>query len=138
MPRTLSRLGLTGTTRPPNEAPVRFCSSVLPTLPGVSVAPMSATERGLKNGSSGCLSCRRMSCANVIWNHAFAYSARNRPCCATGAQGGGAQTGRRRCEPGWLLRRRKQQGHQRLGVIAEEPSIGDRTRDLSLELLDQM
>jgi len=31
----------------------RFQRSVRPTLPGVSVAPMTATVRGLKNGVSG-------------------------------------------------------------------------------------
>ena len=54
-PSTVSRRGLTGWTAPPNEVATRFARTVRPTLPGVSVAPMTATDRGLKNGSSGCL-----------------------------------------------------------------------------------
>src|SRR5687768_12257050 len=61
MPRMLSRLGLTGRTAPPNGLLIRFHSTVLPTLPFLSVAPMTATERGRKSGSSGWRLERRTS-----------------------------------------------------------------------------
>ncbi len=50
---------------PPNGVEIRLWSSVRPTLPGVSVAPMTATVRGAKNASSGCLSWRNTSCARL-------------------------------------------------------------------------
>ncbi len=53
MPRMLGRFGLTGSTVPPKGLLMRFQSTVRPTLPGVSVAPMTATERGRKMASSG-------------------------------------------------------------------------------------
>src|SRR5690242_12233931 len=45
-PSTLRRLGLTGYTGPPNGVRSRLLSTVRPTLPGVSVAPTTATLRG--------------------------------------------------------------------------------------------
>src|SRR5512141_1276563 len=61
MPRMLSRLGLTGRTAPPKGLLIRFHSTVRPTLPFFSVAPMTATERGRKSGSSGWRLERRTS-----------------------------------------------------------------------------
>ena len=52
-PRTLARFALTGKTVPPKGFVNRFQSTVRPTLPGVSLAPMTATLRGAKNTSSG-------------------------------------------------------------------------------------
>ena len=54
MPRTLERLGFTGNTAPPNGVLIRFHRVVRPTLPGVSVAPITATFFGVKKLSSGC------------------------------------------------------------------------------------
>lgn len=53
MPSTLGRLGFTGKTVPPNWLLIRFRSTVRPTLPGASVAPITATARGKKKGLSG-------------------------------------------------------------------------------------
>ena len=53
MPNTLSRLGFTGNTAPPNGVLIRFHNVVRPTLPGFSVAPMTAMFFGVKKGSSG-------------------------------------------------------------------------------------
>ena len=53
MPSTLARFGLTGKTVPPNGLLIRFQRIVRPTLPGFSVAPMTATLRGAKIASSG-------------------------------------------------------------------------------------
>ena len=50
MPSTLGRLELTGNTVPPNGLLSRFHSTVRPTLPGRSVAPITATLRGANNG----------------------------------------------------------------------------------------
>ena len=47
---------------PPNGVLIRFHSTVRPTLPGFSVAPISATDSGSKNTSSGCSRGRRISC----------------------------------------------------------------------------
>ena len=55
MPSTLGRLGLTGKTVPPKGLLIRFHSTVRPTLPGFSVAPMTATVFGAKNTSNGWL-----------------------------------------------------------------------------------
>src|SRR5574337_1858955 len=43
---------------------MRFQNSVRPTLPGVSVAPITATRSGAKKTSSGCCLPRKMSCAD--------------------------------------------------------------------------
>src|SRR5579863_2866000 len=52
---------------PPKGLEIRLCRSVRPTLPGVSVAPMTATDRGRKKGSSGCcLACLRTSWARPV------------------------------------------------------------------------
>ena len=53
MPSTLGRLGLTGKTVPPKGLLIRFHRMVRPTLPWVSVAPMTATVLGAKMASSG-------------------------------------------------------------------------------------
>ena len=53
MPRTFTRFRFTGKIVPPNELVMRFQSMVLPTLPSRSVAPITATLRGEKIGSSG-------------------------------------------------------------------------------------
>src|SRR5512142_729910 len=47
------RLGLTGKTVPPNGLLMRFQRIVRPTDPSFSVAPMTATDCGLKIASSG-------------------------------------------------------------------------------------
>ncbi len=52
MPSTLSRFGFTGKTVPPNCVWTMFHSTVRPTLPGFSVAPITATFLGLKIASS--------------------------------------------------------------------------------------
>ena len=52
-PEHAARCGLTGNTAPPNGVVVRFVISERPALPGVSLAPMSATAFGAKNGLSG-------------------------------------------------------------------------------------
>src|ERR1700728_831500 len=52
-PRMLSPLGLTGQTGPPKGPPSRFCMTVQPTLPARSVAPMRATDLGVKMDASG-------------------------------------------------------------------------------------
>ena len=54
-------LGVDGQTVPPNGLLIRFHSTVRPTLPSFSVAPMTATERGRKIASSGLLVARRTS-----------------------------------------------------------------------------
>ena len=54
-PRTLGRFGFTGYTVPPNGLVTRFHSRVRPTVPGFSVAPMTATVFGEKKTSSGWL-----------------------------------------------------------------------------------
>jgi hypothetical protein len=51
-PRIEPRFGLTGKTIPPKGEPIRFQNTVRPTLPGFSVAPITATELGAKNGAS--------------------------------------------------------------------------------------
>jgi hypothetical protein len=48
MPKTLGRLGFTGKTVPPKGELTKFHRMVRPTLPGVSVAPMTATVLGRK------------------------------------------------------------------------------------------
>ena len=63
MPRTLGRLGFTGYTVPPNGVLIRFHSTVRPTLPGFSVAPIRATDSGSKKMSSGCFLGFKMSWA---------------------------------------------------------------------------
>src|SRR5690606_33542831 len=63
MPSTLGRVGWTGYTVPPKGVRFRFQSTVRPTLPAVSVAPITATLRGWKNDSSGCRWGRQMSLA---------------------------------------------------------------------------
>src|ERR1035441_752804 len=57
-PNPPGRLGLTGYTGPPNGLVTRFHSTVRPTVPGFSVAPMTATVLGEKNTSSGCFRLR--------------------------------------------------------------------------------
>ena len=52
-PRTLGRFGFTGYTVPPNGLVTRFQSTVRPTVPGFSVAPMTATVLGEKKTSRG-------------------------------------------------------------------------------------
>ena len=49
----LGRLGLTGQTGPPKGLPMRFSSTVQPTLPARSVAPITATDFGVKMEASG-------------------------------------------------------------------------------------
>src|ERR1700733_5410127 len=49
----LGRLGFTGQTGPPKGLPMRFCRTVHPTLPARSVAPMTATDFGVKMEASG-------------------------------------------------------------------------------------
>ena len=53
MPNTLGRFGFTGYTVPPNGVLIRFHSTVRPTLPGFSVAPIRATDSGSKKTSRG-------------------------------------------------------------------------------------
>jgi hypothetical protein len=53
IPRTLGRFGLTGKTVPPKGLVTRFHSTVRPTLPCVSVAPITAMVRGAKIASNG-------------------------------------------------------------------------------------
>jgi hypothetical protein len=53
MPRMLLRLGFTGKTVPPKGLLIKFHSSVRPTLSSFSVAPITATLRGLKIASNG-------------------------------------------------------------------------------------
>src|SRR5688572_14401055 len=53
MPSTLGRLSLTGKTMPPNGLLTRFQITLRPTLPGVSVAPITATACGAKKTSIG-------------------------------------------------------------------------------------
>src|SRR5579864_3159405 len=53
MPSTLGRLGLMGKMVAPEGCASRLRRMVRPTLAGFSVAPISATERGLKMGSRG-------------------------------------------------------------------------------------
>jgi len=54
MPSTWRRLELTAWTTPPKGLLMRFQKRVRPTLAGRSDAPITATERGTKNTSSGC------------------------------------------------------------------------------------
>src|SRR4028118_480717 len=63
MPRTLGLRELTGKTVPPNGLETRFHMIVRPTLPGRSVAPMTATVSGRKIASSEPPSYPRTSCA---------------------------------------------------------------------------
>ena len=63
IPSTLGRLELTGKTVPPNGLLTRFHMIVRPTLPGRSVAPITATVSGRKIASSDCRSYPRTSCA---------------------------------------------------------------------------
>lgn len=63
MPSTLGRFGFTGTTVPPNGWVRTFHISVRPTVPGLSVAPITATRRGEKIASSPGRSSGRMSLA---------------------------------------------------------------------------
>ena len=44
---------------PPNGVLIRFHNVVRPTLPGFSVAPITAMFRGVKKTSSGCTPCSR-------------------------------------------------------------------------------
>ncbi len=53
MPSTLGRLALTGKTMPPNGLLTRFQITLRPTLPGVSVAPITAIALGVKKTSIG-------------------------------------------------------------------------------------
>src|SRR5688572_20108858 len=53
MPSTLVRLALTGKTMPPNGLLTRFQITFRPTLPGVSVAPITAIALGVKKTSIG-------------------------------------------------------------------------------------
>ena len=55
-PSTFGRLALTGKTVPPNGLLTRFHMMVRPTLPGRSVAPITATVSGLKIESRDCRS----------------------------------------------------------------------------------
>src|SRR5436190_647203 len=59
IPSTLLRFGLMGNTVPPNGVLIRFHNVVRPTLPGFSVAPITAMFRGVKKTSSGCTPCSR-------------------------------------------------------------------------------
>src|SRR5215210_7377302 len=63
IPRTLDRFGLTGKTVPPNGLPIRLRITVRPTLPALSVAPITASVSGRKITSRGCRSYLRTSCA---------------------------------------------------------------------------
>ncbi len=54
MPSTLARVGFTGYTAPPKGVLIKFQSTVRPTLPGFSVAPITATLFGAKMASKGC------------------------------------------------------------------------------------
>ena len=59
MPSTLGRFGFTGNTAPPKGVLIRFHRVVRPTLPGFSVAPITAILLGLKKTSNGWSLCRR-------------------------------------------------------------------------------
>src|SRR5271165_2207056 len=61
IPNTLGRFEFTGNTVPPKGLLNRFHSTDRPTLPGRSVAPITATLRGANNASSGWLSERYTS-----------------------------------------------------------------------------
>src|SRR4028118_557945 len=63
MPSTFGRRELTGNTVPPNGLETRFHMIVRPTLPGRSVAPITATVSGRKIASSDPPSYPRTSCA---------------------------------------------------------------------------
>ncbi len=63
MPSTLARFGFTGYTVPPNGELMRFHNVVRPTVCGVSVAPITATDCGLKKTSSGYRSRPNKECA---------------------------------------------------------------------------
>ena len=52
MPSTFGRRELTGKTVPPNGLLTRFHMIVRPTLPGLSVAPITATVSGRKMASN--------------------------------------------------------------------------------------
>jgi hypothetical protein len=54
IPKTLLRFGFTGNTVPPKGELIKFHSVVRPTLPGASVAPITAMLLGVKNTSRGC------------------------------------------------------------------------------------
>src|SRR5215203_2488793 len=63
MPSTLGLREFTGKTVPPNGLLTRFHMIVRPTLPGRSVAPMTATVSGRKMVSNCCRSYPRTSWA---------------------------------------------------------------------------
>src|SRR6266511_5915813 len=63
MPSTLVRLALTGKTVPPNGLLTRFHSTVRPTLPGASDAPITATAFGPKKTLTE--RGRRIGCSRV-------------------------------------------------------------------------
>ena len=63
IPSTFARFGLTGNTVPPNGLPIRFQSTVRPTLPAFSLAPTTATDRGANSASSGLRRVYNTSCA---------------------------------------------------------------------------
>src|SRR5207253_224878 len=65
-PRILARLGLIGNKAPPKELFIKFQSTVRPTLPGFSVAPITATAVGLKKTSKACRRGRRISWAEEV------------------------------------------------------------------------
>jgi hypothetical protein len=54
IPNILARFGFTGNTAPPNGVLIKFQRVVRPTLPGFSVAPITAILLGVKKESSGC------------------------------------------------------------------------------------
>ena len=66
IPSTLGRFRLIGKTVPPNGLLIRFQRTMRPTLPGLSVAPITATVRGAKIASSGLRRVCRTSCAVLI------------------------------------------------------------------------
>jgi hypothetical protein len=71
MPSTFWRLSFTGKTVPPKGFDTRFHIIVRPTLPGRSVAPMTATVSGRKMASSGSRSYPSTSCAGSAFLRFF-------------------------------------------------------------------
>ena len=71
MPSTFWRRSFTGNTVPPNGFDTRFHMIVRPTLPGRSLAPMTATISGRKMASSGSRSYPRTSCAGSAFLRFF-------------------------------------------------------------------
>src|SRR5690606_12142350 len=62
---TTFALGLTGYTGPLKPVVIRFCKTRYPMLPGRREAPITATERGRKNGSSEAWVAMRSRCSAI-------------------------------------------------------------------------